>query len=343
LSKGSSWEQRVRKAVGYLRRGEFGELTDEARRFWAWTRARRLSILATSGDHIAAEAAFWDQCEVDLVRKASWASAADFGSWAFRDMCEGKWPSIMDLIIDLIEVPQTQPLRGLVLGCGDMAGEHTMFVDPRLKFAEVDAYDVSPESIERARKLTDEKGLVVNYYAADVNRIALRADRYALVVINHSYHHFEQVDHVTQQINRSLLPGGLFSTVDYIGPRRLQFTDRQMFYAQLVLEALPLKQRHELDGSIKERIHRISPNSISPDEASHSDQILPAMARYMRVLWQQNWAGLLYPLLQGIGYNFDTTKCEDLALLKFLYDLDRVLCQSGEVEPNFTITVATKK
>ncbi len=70
---------------------------------------------------------------------------------------------------------------------------------------------------------------------------------------------------------------------------------------------------------------------------------MAALARHMRVVWQENWAGLLYPLLEGLGANFDPDDPEDQALVTFLYNLDRVLCRTGKVEPNFTITLAAKR
>jgi ubiquinone/menaquinone biosynthesis C-methylase UbiE len=257
-------------------------------------------------------------------------------------MCDGQYPDIIDLISDTIKIPRTQPWRGLVLGCGDMVGEHSMFINPELPFAEVDAYDVSPKSVERARQLTDEKGLKVNYYVADVNQVELPHNRYTLVVIFQSFHHFEQIDHVARQINQALLPGGVFYTSDYIGPCKLQFTDRQLSYAQTMLQLLPTRYRRELDGKVRQRIQRVPPDVLSPDEAICSDQILPAMVQHMDVIWRYNWAGLLYPLLEGIAFNF-TTSSEDLSFLKFLFNLDYALCQAGEVEPNFTITLATKR
>ena len=69
---------------------------------------------------------------------------------------------------------------------------------------------------------------------------------------------------------------------------------------------------------------------------------LPDMSRHLNVVWQYNWGGLLYPLLEGIALNF-TASDEDQALLKFLFNLDYALDQSGEIEPNFTITLATKR
>jgi SAM-dependent methyltransferase len=339
----SSWGQRLSKARKYLGRSDLSGLIDEIRRFFIWKQneksRRRVSHICSES-----EAVYWDEFDADICRKVSWGGAAQgiLGQWASEKMCDGRYSDIIDLISNAITIPRTEPLRGLVLGCGDMAGEHTAFANPKLPFAEVDAYDISPQSVERARRLTDQKGLKVNYHLANVNQVELAHNRYALIVIFHSYHHFEQVDHVAQQINRALLPGGIFYTLDYIGPCRLQFSERQLHYAQRILQLLPTRYRRQLDGTVRQSIQRVSPEALSPDEAICSDQILPAIAQHMNIVQQYNWAGLLYPLLEGLAFNF--TVCdEDRALLKLLFDLDYALCQAGEVEPNFTITLAAKQ
>jgi len=313
-------------------------LAAEFRQFWAWLRSTETQAPAD-----LEEATYWDHCDTDLARKVSWTNPADFGVWVFEDSSAGRWSSMFEMIAEMIQVPRTQYLRGLVLGCGDMVSEHTSFINPLLPFDEVDAYDVSPKSIERARQLTDEKGLKVNYHLADVNRIELPVDRYALVIASHAFHHFEAVDHIARQINRALLPGGVFSLVDYIGPCRLQFSQRQLFYAQLMLEALPEQYRRTRDGTIRRQVQSVPVDRISVDEAICSDEIMLAITRHMRVVWQQSWAGLLYPLLEGLGANFDRDSGEDLLLVRFLYNLDRYLCRVGEVEPNFAMVLATKK
>ena len=341
MSSASSWSQRAGKVRQYLRRGDLFGLVTEVRQFWAWKRAGK-DDLAASPVEVSTEAAFWNQVDIDLARGTAWTSAADFGYWILQKRSDGRHSGIVDLIFDMIKSPRTQPLRGLVLGCGDMTGEHTVFTNPKLPFAEIDAYDASSESIERARQLTDEKGLKVNYHVADVNHVELPRSRYALVVVHHAFHHFERIDHVAQQINRALLTGGIFHTCDYVGPCKLQFTERQLFYAQMMLQLLPAKYRRELDGKIRQHVQSVPPDTLSPDEAICSDQILPAVARHLHVIWQCNWAGLLYPLLEGIAFNF-TTCDEDRSLLRFLFTLDCALCQTGEIEPNFTITLATKR
>jgi ubiquinone/menaquinone biosynthesis C-methylase UbiE len=289
------------------------------------------------------ESGHWEAVDIDRARQVSWGSIECLGLMAVQEMTGGQWEQLMDVVIKAITPPDPDHLRGLTLGCGDMACEHWFFVHPALPFELIDAYDISAEMVERARQLTGPLGLDVRYHIEDVNTIELPPETYDLVVVAHSLHHFKHIEHIVDQINRALKPGGLFVAWEYVGPRYQQFSRRQRVHANMVLRALPTKYRRELDGSIRDRVRSQSLLLISPDEAICSDRILPALQR-MDILYQYNWAGLLFPLLRGgIAANFDQNDPEDRKIIDCLFQLDRLLCQSGRVEPNFTVTVATKE
>jgi ubiquinone/menaquinone biosynthesis C-methylase UbiE len=290
-----------------------------------------------------AEAHFWAQVDVDQVRRVAWSSIPCLGTMALLEMTRDKTCDINQLVAETMQAPQRERLRGLVLGCGDMAYEHCAFLNPHLSFAEVDAYDINADAFDQARATTEKAGLKVNYLVGDVNQLTLPANTYHLIVVLHSYHHFTQVERVAQQINRALVAGGVFYTIDYVGPRRLQWTDRQLSYAHLLLEALPERYRREINGQVRQQIRRMPLGALSPDEAIRSDKILSAIQRHLQVVWQYNWAGLLYPLLDGIAFNFDETDPVDRSLIEYLFNIDRVLCQSGRIRPNFTMTLAVKR
>jgi hypothetical protein len=44
----------------------------------------------------------------------------------------------------------------------------------------------------------------------------------------------------------------------------------------------------------------------------------------------------------GIAANFDQNDLEDRKIINCLFQLDCLLCQSGQVGPNFTITIAAQ-
>lgn len=303
---------------------------------------RRLRAVLVPAMRSKYEATFWGALDLERSRQVSWDSLHCLGRMAVREMTGGQSEQLMDIVIERLASPRSNHLRGLVLGCGDMVGEHWYFVHPALPFELVDAYDISTESIERARQLTDSVGLDVRYHVKDVNHLELPPDTYDLVVVAHSMHHFRRIGHIVDQVNRSLKPDGLFVVWEYVGPRYQRFSRRQRAHANMVLRALPLEYRRELNGKTRKRVRSQSMLFISPDEAVRSDLILPALQR-MNILYQYNWAGLLFPLLRGgIAANFDQDDPQDYRVVECLFQLDRLLCQSGRVEPNFTITIAAR-
>lgn len=285
------------------------------------------------------EASFWDKANKDLIRKSSFLSIVYFPHKAVEEVTKVPGLGIIEYLKKYL--PKNRLLRGLVLGCGDMAGEHIFFCQPDLPFAGIDAYDVSANSIAKAKATTDAKGIPVQYHVADVNSLELTANNYDLVVISHAYHHFEKIEHVSFQVNKSLSKQGIFWLNDYIGPRRLQRTPKQLHWANMIWGLLDKKFKKDIHGNIIGTKQSPNPQIFSPNEAIASDLILPALNKHFKIISQYNWAGLLYPLIEGFAFNFSPKN--DQQIIQSLFALDKYLCKSGLVEPDFTITVAGKK
>jgi SAM-dependent methyltransferase len=132
--------------------------------------------------------------------------------------------------------------KSLSLGCGN--GHLERRLANLGAFQHCDAYDVADGSIQAARKLTECEGLDnISYFVTDINKIELPASHYDVVWINHAMHHFEALEHICQEISRSLKPGGLLILNEYIGPSRFQFPGRQKEIANLCLQLIPEKYR----------------------------------------------------------------------------------------------------
>lgn len=356
----STLMRQAAKVKGYLIGGDFAGLQREIQQYMRWRKRRQQigaapiapgqldTVAATAVGHGAAqqksESEYWDDADIDLIRHASWLSAGGgaLGQWALDTLCADHQGDVAGTMLTHLGGKPLTGLRGLVLGCGDMVAEYRMFVDPRLQFAHIDAHDISPASVGRARQVTDEQGLSVKYFVSDINRLELPAETYDLVICFYAYHHFTEVDAIAHQINRTLRPNGLFFTIDYVGERQQQFSDDQMFFANQFLKLLPPRYRRELDGRERQQAQRIPVEFFSPDEAIRSDDILAAIDQNMRVVRQYNWAGLLMPLLEGLGFNVSTS-ASDIDMLRFLFEVDQALVKSGRIGPNFTMTMAGKK
>lgn len=345
--------RKLKKTQTYLLRGDVQGLNREIQQYLRWRKQRNYvksipsetyAAMEASPSHPRSESEYWDEADIDLIRHASWLNSGKgiLGQWAIETLCADSQGDIPKVLMNYLGGQPRKGLSGLVLGCGDMMAEYRMFTDPRLQFERIDAHDVSPASLDRARKVTGEAGLNVEYHVSDINTLELASDSYDLIICFYAYHHFQEVNGIAYQINKALRSNGVFYTIDYVGERQQQFSDLKMWYANQLLHLLPARYRRELDGRERTQAQRIPVEFFSPDEAIRSDEILKAIEQNLCVLRQYNWAGLLMPLLEGLGFNFGTSQ-EDINILRLLFEIDQALVATAKIGPNFTMTIAGKK
>lgn len=95
----------------------------------------------------------------------------------------------------------------LEIGCG--TGQLTWGLAKQLPFKSVHACDISFGFLSGLRKdLENHPGLDVNYYLCDANDMPFRKDSFDLVVGHSVLHHFLGYEHVIQQVQGFLRPGG---------------------------------------------------------------------------------------------------------------------------------------
>jgi len=137
---------------------------------------------------------------------------------------------------------QTPLQRCVSLCCGRGHLERTLI--QRGVAAACDAFDIADQSIAAARRLAQEAGLDgIQYECRDVNQIHLEAERYDAAFVHDGLHHLVNLEHVYDEVRRSLKPGGWFVVHEYVGPSQFQFTDRQVEVMNATLKLLPLKYR----------------------------------------------------------------------------------------------------
>lgn len=133
----------------------------------------------------------------------------------------------------------------LSLGCGSGAIERAL-VDAGA-FTKCLALDLSEGQLERARHLAEAPLYAgIEYRRADLNQLDLPEGRFDLVVASMSLHHVHELEHLAEQVNRSLTPTGLFAAVEYVGPNRLQLPPRQVELLEAALRLLPAQYRESV-------------------------------------------------------------------------------------------------
>ena len=87
----------------------------------------------------------------------------------------------------------------------------------------VDAFDISPVGVAKARKLADSAGVAVNFTICDCNDWDWQANRYdAVVAIFIQFADPEMRARIFEQTYKTLKPGGLFILQGYT-PKQLEY------------------------------------------------------------------------------------------------------------------------
>jgi SAM-dependent methyltransferase len=234
--------------------------------------------------------------------------------------------------------------RFLVLGCGSGWLERRIAEWPAA--GAIDAQDVAEGAVHAAAAQARQLGLEqIGYQVGNLDRDSLPVREYDVVVAHSVIHHVERLEHALDQIARSLRRGGLLVLNEYVGPARLQYTDRQLELVNEVMARLPARYRRSaVMGEVYP--HRDRPDRdylvrVDPSESVRSDEILALVEERFDVLYRADLGGaLLQPLLYDLVQNFDDDDPYDAALLRTLCALEGLLVDHGVLAPDYVFLVA---
>lgn len=211
--------------------------------------------------------------------------------------------------------------RGLSIGCG------TGNLEKDLRWMriceEVDAYDVSPESIRLAReRAANEPFDNVRFEVADAERMSYPAEHYDAAFFHGSMHHISDPAGLLDKIWPALKMGGLIFLDDYVGPSRDEWSEEHLVHARAAYDALPPWWR------INERL--LPPYDASdPSEMIASSSILPAVRKRFHTVWERPyWGNLLYPVLAQVDTSNASEEERD-RIIAALVEREKQLVREG--------------
>lgn len=235
----------------------------------------------------------------------------------------------------------------LSIGCGSANTE--IHAARTGLFDSMAAFDVSGVSLEHAKAAAEKAGVTgIEFRAADLDHLRLPRERFDVVLAIMSLHHVRRIGPLLEEIRGTLKPGGLLLTNEYVGPRRHQFTDRQLSIARELLEALPDVWRRDGEtGSIKTEAGRLSVREwkrVDPSEGVRSDRILPEIEKRFRIVDRRDYGGaILHPMLEGIVHNFDPGDPKDVGAIRLIGAFENILVRLGAIPSDFTVIAAEKR
>ena len=201
-----------------------------------------------------------------------------------------------------------KPIKALSLGCGFGIIERVL---RRSDFCQIiHGMDVAENAVESARKTAEAEGLDgLTYEVADLNTVQLPAETYDVVYAHAALHHIFQLEHVLDQIRKTLKPGGLLVAYEYIGPSQMQFSRRDVELADTFLKLIPEGYRKLLRRKgIKEEAFRFSLDAMNrsdPSEGIRASEIVPLIASRFEIKHFRYVGGtLLLLIFNEIAGNF---------------------------------------
>lgn len=300
------------------------------------------------GDRLTRVATCWDRTTASRQQSTAqgWLDSYYVASRRLNEQVSGS-PNVNWLVglARRLEIPADT--RWLSIGCGTADQE----IDSAKEglFRSLDAVDISPASLEVARKRAEAEGIDrLTFRQADFYRLDPEPGAYDVVLMNMSLHHVEDLDTVLSNVIQALRPEGFFLIHEYVGPRQFQFTDRQLAIVRSLLQALPPDlRRHFVSGEVKESYVRQPVeywNEVDPSESIRSDLIVRKVQRYFHVCERIDYGGtILHLLLEHIVHNFDPGDGGHRAILDLLGAVEDLLIDYGVLTSDFTVMALQPK
>ena len=241
-----------------------------------------------------------------------------------------------------------QRLHALSLGCGTGVREQRWAASGQ--FQRLEAYDLSPERIEFARRSAAENGHgdVIDFRVGDVYKVELEPRAYDAVLVEGSLHHFSPLRQILARIGECLKDGGVLVADEFVGPTQFQWSERQLEVINGLLAVLPPRFRTLWQSSeVKRPVFRPSRLLVrlgDPSEAVESEDILPLLHELFEVVEVKEYGGaVLHLLFHSIGHHFRGDDAETQRLLELCFAAEDALMASGDLGSDFAVVVCRKR
>lgn len=187
----------------------------------------------------------------------------------------------------------------------------------------------------------------VKLIAQDVNSLVLAPGSCDLIYALQSFHHFSNLEHIMEAVERALTPNGLFVLEEFAGPAQFQWTDQQLRVTKALLGLMPVHLRRYANGIEKRAEGRSTPEEVMrvcPSEAIRSDEIVPLFHSRFQVLHHLPLGGTIQHILySGIIHNFpDGDEATD-HLIDCVAEMETILVQAGVLPSDFVLLIGRKK
>lgn len=261
-------------------------------------------------------------------------------------ICGRRLPLLGAGTVELIErkFPGRKFPKAISIGCGH--GEKEMMLVTAGLVEEFHLFELSRVRIEAGKKRASELGIQRNviFHNEDGLRHQKR-NSFDLVHWSGSLHHMLNADKAIGLSHAALKSNGLFFMDDFVGPTRMQWSDKMLRMASRVRAALPekfLQNPYQPGDLLPRRLHRPKRWRMllsDPTECADSAAIIPSLQKWFPSIGITPTGGAIYHLaLNDVLHNIDEIR--DREMVNKLLKIDDLCTLQGEY--HYAVAIALK-
>ena len=194
-------------------------------------------------------------------------------------------------------------------------------------FKQIDAFDLSNDIMAHGIKEAERLALNINFFERDLNVNGISNDKYDVIYAHNALHHMPEIDHVMENVRRSLKAGGIFVILENDTDNEL---NQRM--GDMILDSLDAKYR-----ASREHLKHKSLCRRSPLEGVAND-LKGSTEKYMDITFYQEFCAFT-PWLFRYQYNWSK---DDVELIENVVEIDKKMIEAGICKGNKKLIVAKK-
>jgi SAM-dependent methyltransferase len=235
--------------------------------------------------------------------------------------------------------------KSLSICCGDGAHELALADTGRVRF--IRGFDISEGAIAQAKSRFEKARIPKSSYClevADANNLQLE-DRVDLILSAGALHHTTNLEGLLSKLSQMLGDRGYFVAVEYVGPNRFQWTDKQLNLINGILRQLD--PRYLKDNTQTDLVRPAIENMLrfDPSEAVRSEDILRLLPDYFTIEYLRNFNGTLmhqlHPLLNPELTNANSPDFDDI--VRMILGKEDDLIRRGVLPSDFVFAICRNK
>ena len=196
-------------------------------------------------------------------------------------------------------------------------------------FKEITCVDIANNLLEIASKKAKSKNLNnIKFICKSIYDFDLKENEYDVVLFNSSLHHFDHIDVLlSEKIKVTLKPKGNLIINEFVGAKRHQFSNKQLFEVNKALNTVPKKYRKRFKTNLFKNSFRgvglLRMIISDPSECVDSISIIPSVHKHFTVIEEKAIGGnLLANVLRDISHHFIDMNEEKEQVLENLFRIE---------------------